>query len=49
MPWLHSAGVAEELGLRRGYDVVVAVVLGHAAESPAGNPQPQPHIVWSES
>ena len=49
MPWLHSAGVAAELGLPRGYEVVVAVVLGHAAESPAGNPRPQPHIVWSES
>ena len=47
MPWLQSPGVAEELGLPRGYEVVVAVVLGHPAESPAGNPRPQPRIVWS--
>lgn len=48
MPWLHSAGVAEELGLPRGYDAVVAIVLGHPAESPAGSPRPRPPIVWSE-
>ena len=48
MPWLHSAGVAEELGLPRGFEAVVAVVLGHPAESPAGNPRPRPQIVWSE-
>ena len=47
MPWLHSVGVAEELGLPRGFEAVVAVVLGHAAESPAGNLRPRPHIVWS--
>ena len=48
MAWLHSAGVAEELGLPRGFEAVVAVVLGHPAESPAGNPRPRPQIVWSE-
>ena len=52
MPWLHSDGVAEELGLPRGYDAVVAIVLGHPADtpadSPAGNPRPRPPIVWSE-
>ena len=47
MPWLHSAGVAEELGLPRGFEPVVAVVLGHPADSPAGNPRPRPQIVWS--
>ena len=47
MPWLHSAGVAEELGLPRGIEPVVAVVLGHPADSPAGNPRPRPQIVWS--
>ena len=47
MPWLHSAGVAEELGLTRGHEAIVAVVLGHPAENPAGNPRPRPHIVWS--
>ena len=47
MPWLHSAGVAEELGLPRGHEAIVAVVLGHPAENPAGNPRPRPHIVWS--
>ena len=48
MPWLHSAGVAEELGLPRGHEAVVAMVLGHPAESPAGSPRPRPQIVWSE-
>lgn len=46
LPWLRSPGVAEELGLPPGFDPVVAMALGYAAESPAGNPRPRPHIDW---
>ncbi len=48
MPWLHSAGVAEELGLPGGFSPVVAIVLGYAAESPVGSPRPKPVVVWCE-
>jgi nitroreductase len=46
MPWLTAPGVAQELGLRDGYTPSVAVVLGLAAEQPAGNPRPRPQIHW---
>ena len=46
MPWLTSPGVAEELGLPAGFNPIVAVVLGHSRETPAGNPRPRPVIHW---
>ena len=46
IPWLESPGVAEELGLTPGFAPVVAIVLGYAAESPAGKPRPKPRIEW---
>ena len=46
LPWLHSAGVAEELGLPPGFKPVVAVVLGLALEAPTGNPRPRPPVCW---
>lgn len=46
MPWLRSAGVAEELGLPTGYEPEVAIVMGYAAESPQGQPRPRPEISW---
>ena len=46
IPWLRSAGVAEELHLPPGFDAIVAVILGHPDEQPAGNPRPRPEIVW---
>lgn len=46
MPWLRSAGVADALGLPAGFDPAVAIVLGHAAESPRGQPRPIPTIEW---
>lgn len=46
LPWLHSPGVAEELGLPVGFDAVVALIVGHPAESPAGQPRPRPAIRW---
>ncbi|MEO8525269.1 MAG: nitroreductase family protein [Caldimonas sp.] len=46
--WLRSPGVAEELGLPAGFDAVVAVILGVAAENPEGNPRPRPAIHWCE-
>jgi nitroreductase len=46
LPWLASPSVADELGLPRGYEPVVAMILGHPAEQPAGNPRPRPDIVW---
>ena len=47
MPWPHSVGVADELGLPAGFDPMVAITLGHPAEAPAGNPRPRPEIVWT--
>ena len=49
LPWLRSPGVAGELGLPAGFDPVVAITLGHSAESPAGNPRPRPAIIWCDA
>lgn len=49
MPWLHSAGVADELGLPAGFDPAVAVILGYPAENPAGQPRDRPLIHWCEA
>ena len=46
MPWLRSAGVAAALGLPEGFEPAVAIVIGHAAESPLGQPRPLPTIEW---
>lgn len=46
LPWLKSPGVAEEVGLPADCDPVAVIVLGHPAETPAGNPRPRPEIVW---
>ena len=46
MPWLRSAGVADALGLPAGFDPAVAIVIGHAAESPRGQPRSMPEIEW---
>ena len=48
LPWLHSPGIAEELGLPAGFDPVVAVVIGRAAETPPGEPRPRPAVTWCE-
>jgi nitroreductase len=48
LPWLHSPGVAEEIGLPSGFDPVVAIVVGYPAEQPLGNPRPRPAIAWCE-
>jgi nitroreductase len=48
LPWLHSPGVADELGLPAGYEPVVAIVVGHPAEQPIGSPRPKPTIAWLE-
>lgn len=46
MPWLKSEGVAEELKLPAGYDPVAAILIGHPAEQPPGQPKPQPGVTW---
>jgi len=46
MPWLRSPGVAAEVGLPAGFYPAVAMILGYAAESPAGNPRPRPVVTW---
>ena len=48
LPWLHSPGVAEELGLPDGFESVVAMVVGHPAEQPLGSPRPKPTVFWCE-
>jgi nitroreductase len=44
IPWLTSTGVAEELGIPDGYLASAAILLGHAAEKPVGEPRPHPQI-----
>lgn len=46
IPWLRSPGVATELGLPPDYEPEVAIVLGHPAENPVGNPRSRPYITW---
>ena len=48
LPWLHSPGVAEELGVPAGFDPVVAIAVGHPAEKPLGSPRPKPTVFWCE-
>ena len=48
LPWLNSPGVADELGLPKGFEPVVAMVVGHAAEQPIGSPRPKPAVIWCE-
>lgn len=48
LPWLQSPGIAGELGLPQGFEPAVAMVLGHSAESPPGNPRPRPAICWCD-
>jgi nitroreductase len=46
LPWLHSPGIAEELGLPDGFEPVVAIIVGHPAEQPLGSPRPKPTVFW---
>jgi nitroreductase len=46
MPWLASAEVREEIGIEKGYDPAVAIVLGYPDETPLGQPRPKPSIRW---
>ena len=48
LPWLRSPGIAQELRLPDGFDPVVALVLGHPAEAPPGQPRPRPAIHWCD-
>ena len=48
LPWLRSPGIAEELGLPQGFDATVVMILGHADETPAGNPRPRPLVHWCQ-
>lgn len=49
LPWLNSRGVAGELGVRTGFDPIVAIILGYSAETPAGVPRPRPVVRWCNS
>jgi nitroreductase len=49
LPWLHSPGVAEELGLPDAFEPVVAIIVGHPAEQPLGSPRPRPTILWCDA
>jgi len=46
LPWLHSPGVAQELGLPEGFEPVVAIVLGYPDEQPLGSPRARPQLNW---
>lgn len=46
IPWLSSAEAREEIGMEKGYDPAVAIILGIPAEAPAGQPRPRPPIRW---
>jgi nitroreductase len=49
LPWLRSPGVNRELGIPDEYEAEVAIVFGHPAERPVGNPRPRPCIRWLET
>jgi nitroreductase len=44
IPWLTDPEVARELGLPEGYRASAAVLIGHPAEAPPGEPRPRPEI-----
>jgi nitroreductase len=46
IPWLTSPDVARELGLPEGYPASAAVLIGHPAESPRGDPRPPPQVFY---
>ena len=46
IPWLTSPGVAEEVGIPDGCEASAAILVGHAAEQPIGQPRPPPEIVF---
>lgn len=46
IPWLSSSEAREEIGLEKGYDPAVAIVVGFPAEAPTGQPRPRPHVRW---
>ena len=46
IPWLNSSGINEELGIPAGYVASVAVLIGHPAEQPIGEPRPEPEVLW---
>ena len=46
LPWLHSPGIAQELGLPPGFEPMAVIVVGHPAEQPHGSPRPPPPISW---
>lgn len=49
MPWLTSPGGAAELGLLglpAGYEPQAAILLGHTAEQPVGQPKARPGVMW---
>jgi len=47
IPWLSERQTQLELGVPEGFVPAVAIILGYAAESPAGSPRPRPNIHWS--
>ena len=48
LPWLHSPGIAEELGLPLGFDPVAAIIVGHPTEQPVGSPRARPVVIWAK-
>jgi signal transduction histidine kinase/nitroreductase/ActR/RegA family two-component response regulator len=47
LPWLNSEEGREAVGLPEGYEVAVAMSLGHPAESTPGRSAPRPVVTWS--
>ena len=46
MPWLASPGIDEELDIPAGYRAAAAVIVGWPDEQPAGQPRPEPDVLW---
>lgn len=44
LPWLTDPDVARELGLPEGFVASAAVLIGHPAESPPGEPRARPAV-----
>jgi len=47
LPWLQSAGVAESLGVRTGFEPAVVIALGHPFERPEPKSRSRPEIAWN--
>jgi nitroreductase len=46
IPWLNSLDATRELALPASHEASAVVLVGYAAEQPAGQPRPRPDVQW---